>query len=348
MEIVSQDDRRIVFARAPLGARIAQMFGASIAIGFGTWVPCIAVRGIDQALVTASFGAAAFILLFALVGLVFLGAGLYMLFFALPFRLELHREPIASCYTWRNWAIRRVSYAKPDAVVHFPAAAKRSWPFALGIRTGATRRTLLVSHRAWRTEGEAYVAGRQLAAQVAEFIGCQLEDEEWSDAATVADPDFKSRFRILPSKEFVIAVGVLIALRIGWDFSPPGDRGYLEDTTGLRLPFWPEILTWEDNGENLLLAHIRLPPAKAQRLARGPVFHLATLPASHEVPQRILDRFKPILSKHNDAYPSSKSFRVLDYCTPGSDADGLLDENTGDLWVSIRYTDWSGDPPGCL
>jgi hypothetical protein len=71
-------------------------------------------------------------------------------------------------------------------------------------------------------------------------------------------------------------------------------------------------------------------------------------PASDAVPKRILERFQLVISKFGDVSPSSSSFRVLQNCTPGTDAQGLLDENTGDLWVSVWYPDWSGDSPGCF
>jgi hypothetical protein len=136
----------------------------------------------------------------------------------------------------------------------------------------------------------------------------------------------------------LVVAGALLAWRFSWRISPMGDRELLEKHTGLDLPFWPSDSFYTDDGESMIVAHLRLTARELQQLPSGS-------PAPTADAKSLLAAAAPRLDPEWRAPASDADLRQYTRCELGWYSVVLVDRKTGQLWATLFYTDLSGDLP---
>ncbi|MEZ4405293.1 MAG: hypothetical protein R3A52_02200 [Polyangiales bacterium] len=147
------------------------------------------------------------------------------------------------------------------------------------------------------------------------------------DAETPFDAP-QRRAKLRPTRRAVVgALCVVAALKLGWELSPWGTLGYIEERTGLDLPTFPSQLEVENDFEMSVSVRLVLPRDRVVAMLATPRFRAGDQDRGSPAPRAQLHR------AHG--------------CRGKTTWSAVLDESSGALSVSVQYPDRGGDAPVC-
>ncbi len=151
---------------------------------------------------------------------------------------------------------------------------------------------------------------------------------------------------------FIIFVAILISFAVIWtinNFLNP--INYIEQKTDIKFPNGVSQIDTYDNLEYYVVAHVKLPDSVIQNFAKDNGFS-STFPSSRIIPISSTVRLADVifgvddLEIENQILPNDAGLLFVS----GEDGSNcwryVLDQNSGRLWVSVIYSDRSGDQ-GC-
>lgn len=129
-----------------------------------------------------------------------------------------------------------------------------------------------------------------------------------------------------------------VAFRV---FLHHSNKEFIKRITGIDLPYNVQTIEEVDNGEYILIGKYILPDGRRFSASDK----LKPLKSSNDISLAFTDIFlKP---ENRPVFNADSRFKYWADCAPGNSWWILLNDETGELWIEVRYPDWSGDAPPC-
>jgi hypothetical protein len=178
MKLLVRDADKLIFEPSPLETRVAGALICALAFAAGVFGIFGFASAIGDWFDHSRTGVDAFML--ATISGIFstaaLALGSQAPFVALPFRLEVHRNPPQAFYAWRAWRVKQRNFATPQCVVAevFRGRSRHLFIFVhVRFASGSTK--LLTHPGHWSSVNDACAAAAAVGSEFSALFQCPLE-----------------------------------------------------------------------------------------------------------------------------------------------------------------------------
>ncbi|WP_430468559.1 hypothetical protein [Winogradskyella ouciana] len=144
----------------------------------------------------------------------------------------------------------------------------------------------------------------------------------------------KTKFRIL------ILLLVLLSFKVIYH-KYLSSEAYIKKTTGIYLPFWTTA-NQTATTEVAVIGKFQIPESKVEEFISKNKLKKAT-----DIKDIKIGFYYILKEKNRPNNKINGNWFLIDDCKPGNAWRILLNSESNDLWILVRFPDWSGDGPDC-
>jgi len=115
---------------------------------------------------------------------------------------------------------------------------------------------------------------------------------------------------------------------------------YIKEIISFELPPNTELVEVHDNREFVVIAKYQIEHGNVNDMLENDNFNKW----EYTYPPIVLDNYLEVFNQIPD--PLNGAYWRLANCKNSNSSDALVNQETGELWIQIRYPDWGGDG-GC-